>query len=84
MQEGAVPLPHYAVVDLLAHFVRAAEIPVENEVTVGDSKKPADLLANTWIRGSPLATDMTVTHTWSRPSACCWRQPRKPSRERPS
>ena len=48
--------------DLPTHFVRVAKIKVENEITVGDSKKPTHLLARTWTRGSPLAVDVAVTH----------------------
>ena len=53
---------HYAIVDLLTRFIRAAKIKVENEITVGDRKRPADLLATTWTRGSPQVADVTVTH----------------------
>lgn len=53
---------HKAVVDLLTRFVKAAKLKVENEVTIAQQKRPADLLIDRWTRGAPVAVDPTITH----------------------
>ena len=59
---------HKAVVDVLTRFVMAAKLKVENEVTIGGQKRPADLLVDRWTRGAPMAVDPTVT----QPLAPAW------------